>query len=545
MNIVRFGSMCLYTAIVVFMVQLPLHAQVIIDPQDEIYVQMERWEAAGIIKTLPSLRPLPTTFMRTQLELIAASDKASPMDKALAGKYLREFGLTHVGFEGTGRTDFTNLFAQANLNVWGQGSIEPWLDTASHIDIWLLKADSGLLLPANTRPEEDFIADDTGLAVGGQAVLVRQFAFTALDITPVQGLRFHVGLGRNSVGPFGQNGIVLGPQAPATGAFSVQYDSKEISFINAFFPIVATKADGSGNQFGKSLFYHELDFYLSDAVTLGIFETAVSGRVEPLYFVPFASYFHSQSVVGFADNTMVGFNVQVQADAGLRFKGVILLDDLNFNDILRLQFNTKWKFASQLGVSWIPAASLRNPGIDWLRSVSFDWTAVMPYMYTHEAADGAGYLINNYTNRGENMGPAMLPNSDRYNLAIQFMPDPALIIDLGLRFTRHGNASEGITSGSGDLNDSGRTASGEATYTPPYKLPDGQVYTRFLTQAVTENTLQATLGVQAVLPLSLEQRYGNLKAMLSYTFEQIWNPGFRAGAMATGGYVELTCGYWY
>ncbi len=96
---------------------------------------------------------------------------------------------------------------------------------------------------------------------------------------------------------------------------------------------------------------------------------------------------------------------------------------------------TRAMFAIQAGVKadipWIP-----------FTTVSFRYTKIEPYCYTHHAINYtpwyAHYISENYTNNGESLGYYLPPNSDEFNLQFNSNPIPALKLGFMYQLIRHG-----------------------------------------------------------------------------------------------------------
>ncbi|HVP19950.1 MAG TPA: hypothetical protein VMU36_13240, partial [Spirochaetia bacterium] len=125
----------------------------------------------------------------------------------------------------------------------------------------------------------------------------------------------------------------------------------------------------------------------------------------------------------------------------------------------------------------------------------------------------------NYTNNGQNIGPSILPNSDRIEVEALIRPVSWVDVNAFSRFIIHGNPSAGLglSPGDGSLNDTGIDSSGGDTFKPDYPLPPGYGYLRFLTQSVLEKVFQAGFDTAAYL----ETPIGEVKVTLSYTFEYV------------------------
>ncbi len=542
----------------------PLRAQAVADPTDVLYTELEVWEAQGLLRRLPSLQPYPLQMVRRLLADVAGNHAAWPADRARAAWLLSQLDdplhLT-LRMEERRASDAGGPFFKATVEPSLQGMATSWLGGAARYQLMAVRTDDGLALPAYSGAREDLIYDDADLDLGGQTFFLRQTSHGSVGIGDGNGeLLFQAGLGRHRAGPFWHNGVVIGQQAPQAGAFSLVLRRPLVTAQLALYELTATDDAGQGAITGKHLHLHAIDFHAAPWLDLGAFEAVVSGgRFELLYFIPVATYFHSQGLSGFADNALVGVDARVSPLAGLDLKGVVFLDDASFNDLARLQLDTKYKLAAQVGAALSPAALLGRgrPGLhQGLRLVTVDYTAVMPYMYTHIGDGGGGLNWFNYTNAGQSFGPALPPNSDRVQLralvrARDDVERGLLDLEASAALVRHGNASAGVIPGrDGSVLDDGYL-DGEPTFQPPFDDPTGQPFTRFLTQPVIEHTLQLGVGLAFTVDggrlssAGWDRGLGGVTATARYTFEARDNAGLVAGASAWAHYAELSVAWRY
>jgi len=542
-------------------------AQVLSDPTDPLYDDLEVWEVRGLTGPLPALQPYPLQFLRAVLQRVQGHPLATAAEERRAAWLLARLAdeLPHLAFDGELRT--TSLtpgpYGLLALDPDWQFMPTPWLSLASHVRISGVRLEDGLLLPAARGNPEDFIADVTDIDVGDVRLDVRNMSYGTLAVGMVDddGALFgQAGLSRHRLGPFYRNGIVVGQQAPVAGELSVMMQQSFFTAHIALFELQATDAV-LGRRSGKHLHFHQLELHPAPWLDVGVFETVITGRLDPLYFLPASAYFHAQGIAGFADNSLVGLSGRVRPLPGLDVKGVFYADDFQFNDTVRGVLDTKYKFAAQLGAAWAPTS--RHPAAPWwpaLRLVAVDYTAVMPYMYTHINSTGEGFNVEDYTNGGVNFGPALEPNSDRVEVRslLRLLDDPATsLVDLELRtaFLRHGNASAGIIEGrDGSILDDGYLGD-QPTFQPPFEDPTGQPYTRFLTQRVIEQTLQASASLRwtfdsgraVVLEerTSWERGFGSVTATVDATVEWADNAGLVAGVRRVEGFVGTSLSWRY
>ncbi len=228
------------------------------------------------------------------------------------------------------------------------------------------------------------------------------------------------------------------------------------------------------------------------------------------------------------------------------------MDDLNFSGVLHGDWDTKWKMAAQACFSWAPRVAV-------LQRLSLDYTAVGPYMYTQYIAQGtdangnAYYGADAYTNAGQNIGPALDPDSDRVTLQAKSKDIDGLTLSGVLRLIRHGNASSGVAGysaatsanndASGDLADCGLISQGQGFFAwifqGNYNTGTWPMYLRFLTQSVLQVSAQAGLSIDYTKRV---ESLGTLDASFGYTFEYIANALCVAGATEVNHHISLSVG---
>jgi hypothetical protein len=359
-------------------------------------------------------------------------------------------------------------------------------------------------------------------------------------------LWMQAGMGHASFGPFFNNGLVIGPQAPETPNFGLHAQFGGWRFSMGLFLL---EKGGTQNgvsipgAIGKDVFFHSFSYSPAAGWDLGIFESIiVANRFEPMYLLPLADYFLLQNRAGYGadgalgDNSLAGVYVKARLANGLSAKALVYIDDLQFDDIIRLHWDTKWMLSAQGGFEWAPET---GP----VRLLSADYSVVLPYMYTHYysvGSDTANNYQNNYTTSGENFGPALLPNSDRVEINAFAPLGNGLELTGVARLIRHGNASAGVTGldpakHDGGLGDDG-WSNGSPSYQPPYVTGTTPMYLRFLAQDVLEYSWQAGLGA------SVEGKIGkaNLSLSARYLFEYRVNEDLVSGANVAHHYLSLS-----
>ncbi len=548
---------------------LPFFAQTTVaDPNDPIYADIDAWSTKGLLKNLPRLRPYTMKMTVGLLKEVAASD--NPQDAAEANRYLEilEDTAFHVRLDALAQaavsdSDSQTLFMGApgiSLNgMYGEN-----LGISARMAVWLTKGKTDLVSPYGDRFYRDPLYG-SGSGLGG-GLEVTQDVVSSLSYGD-EGTGIQAGYMRGSWGPIFDDGVVIGPQAPESGQFTFSWRSPSLTADVGFFllqqgwpsstGILDSLGKAVGFNSGKYLIIHGINWAVKPWLELGLFESIVYvDRIEPLYFIPLSEYFVSQSVGGYGDNAFAGLSATAYLPHSMKLDLVGYADDLDFAKVLKGNLDTKWKLAVQAGLSWAPESQL-------FQLFSADYTAVGPYTYTHwttagNDTNGSTYVgAMAYTNAGENLGPALDPNSDRITLQAKSRVVHGARLTGILRLIRHGNASAGIAingipytnatsasgDASGDLGDSGvynsATNGGSWIFQGENNTGTWPMYLRFLTQSVLQVSAQAGFSLEYTRSLP---DLGTMNAGLSYLFEYIANNGCVAGATSVKHYLSFKVG---
>lgn len=496
-----------------------LFAQSSWDLFDPVYEDLEAWELAGIISELPWLKPYPPQMIRDRLELVAAGDGP---EAVIAAEYLEEL---------PDPVDLSPAYAQTVRideagNFYGEGSPSIGFAYAGNglsadglYSPNLIDNPDGLLLPPLERNRKDWIPDWSDFELFGRSIDIRQ----SLDSNAAVHMGewwFQTGLGRSSYGPFTDDGAVLSPNAPRAGRFSLTWETDPLTFQLLQLELSATNDTGGGRYPDKRMVFHSFQWRITPWAQVGLYESVVYGdRFEPRYLIPFSILYLSQGLGGFFDNSLLGLTLELKPTPWLRIPVTVYADDVHFNDIVRFDFETKYKLSAQAGIKANP------PWVDWVDQVSIDYLAVMPYMYSHKDQDATVPNYSNYTHFGTNLGPSVDPNSDRVALRLSGRPVRGMRAWMTIQHVRHGNPSVGFTDGDGSIFDDGYDGN----------TPTFQTETRFLEQDMLERTFSACARVEyttGIGPLRLDAGVG-------YTFSRIANAELVEGAIDTGHVIEL------
>lgn len=431
-----------------------LGAQTIHEPNNDMYRDIERWAVQGYIEEfLPLIRPYPAPLIDKILNMVIDNGDADAREKAAAyrdqlapGSRIIHPGLFAYAQGKNSKYGFIGApFAEGVFRI---GSL---LSASYHFGIYGFTDEDGerFNVPGTYTPYPDLISDTANI---GPVELRPQW--TSLVALGNEDIYLQAGLSRTSVGPFYDNGPIVGPQAPRAGHFSFVFWRPQWSFEMLFQSITATDDFGEGKFPDKYNILHIISYRPIKNLELGFVQAVIWGqRIEPLYLVPFSFLFASQSMSGFDDNSLMGLHVRWRPIDRFLVNGQVYVDDLSFNGLFSGDY--KFKLAGQVGVSWAPKKS-------FLSKLDFDYTAVLPYMYSHWNSsdtkrynrDGSTPPYNplpdkqpnylNYTHLGRNLGSELEPNSDRISVRTYWNTVPGVDLSLSVYLTRHGNASEGL-----------------------------------------------------------------------------------------------------
>lgn len=500
-----------------------LFAQVACDPYDYFYDDLVVWETMGLVNNLPAARPYPQQLVKSILDQVIARGDSTQRQIA-ESHYKRIFGrvLTY-GFKTGATIDSYNKYKQLDIALAFDLNffMSEKVSASASADGWATnKLAYQELLPVGTGSTKDIVEDNA--KVGPMWILPSVNSSIAVG-TPDYYL--NAGLMRGSWGPFHYNGTIVGPQALHSGQLDFAY-YEGIWGLNVSMYTLSATADIDPQKYypEKFISIHSIDFHPYEWVSVSLLETVVyGGRFEPLYMLPLSPYMISQGNTGFADNNYIGGMFTVKPIEGLKIDGTLDADDLSFNDIARLKFDTKWRIAGQIGASYAP----RKSGL--LTLVSLDYTMVTPYTFSHKASDNLDTTepnYQNYTQAGTSFGAALEPNSDRVNLKIKIRPLEDVDVDVVGTLIRHANVNEDIgfewvkeyLTGDGSYVTDGsiRNSSGS-------KVGHAYFYsTPFLSQETIQYIWQTGFDIACRLPVL--KTGGHMLFKLGYRFEMNINP---------------------
>ena len=506
-------------------------AQSIINPSDSFYDDLRVWETLGLVSNLPPLHPYPEPLVRDILDQVIQSDNAAQSEKARIQQE-RLFGKTiRVGAEVSASISAgDNNDTQVDLSLLSIGHLSLGNLFSVSYDINLLasnKTPGEEVLPAYSGYRYDTYKDNT--AVGPVDIFA---SFNSDASVGSDKIWFQAGMSRSSWGNFYDNGVVINPSAFHTGNMAFVLNQPTWNYTLALFMLSASTDTGDYPYPEKFMATHAVKLAPFKWLEITYYENAVYGkRIEPLYFLPVSPYMVSQQLNGYAeDNIQMGLELNIKPWTGFSWATNLFVDDLEFADVVKFDFDTKIRVAAQTGITWIPPLPL-------VSLLSLDYTLVTPYTYAHydysdvKISDETERInYQNYTHNGKNLGATIPPNSDRVTLTARFEPFASLRVNTSLAFIRHANVNESLPAKyiaeylAAEDADNPRT-DGSVLDSP--NAGDGQFRIShekllFMEQETKQYVFQFGLDATWDLP---PFKFGQLSFSIAYTFEYIKNNG--------------------
>ena len=546
-------------SLILLLLPLILGAEPTSDPNHPVYRAIDRWSARGLVDQLPVMQPYPLSELENALRSVMA--RGTPRERAEADRYLAEItpvkpGRSFYGapfVEGRLFTRDNETQPKAGFGLGLGGRLTETISIGASAGGYAIERGVEDMLPSGDRSADDIVEDNAKVTVRGRDI------YTLLQINTQTTLEWdnlwiQAGIFRRSYGPFHDESLVISRFAPQSGNFILQYDLGPIRYTGTLSSHTATavfndidepgsdkNVDVNQDGFedfkdrtfqvpGKHLFIHSFGFRPAGWVELSIFEAVVFGpRLEPVYLVPLKFMWHAQGTAAFADNSLIGFTVDLRPTPGLRIPVVVYVDDASFNDMVALNLDTKYKMATASAIQWAPEAA-------WEPMFEVSYETVFPYMYTHSDLDPytSEANFNNYLHQNTSIGNGLLPNSDRARITAGVAPTRWLELEVMGSLQRHGNASEGHLDQY--LNDGGYYDNGREGEFFVFDNdgdnpnPDDLGWTRgdltynhrfdFLTQEHIEYRYQAGVSGDVVVPVGRS----SIRLGAGYTFEYVQNP---------------------
>lgn len=513
-------------------------AQVSVDPSDNFYRQVERWETLGIIEKQHSLRPYPLPVVEKILKSVIETE--SQNESSLAKQIYEEvFNRSwKLLFEGSVYGAKKESFSKRAMAKYGVEGDISFLNVFSAG--WQLDFLSDLFPETSVLPEYQyfpyFFADGRGSKLKNYMECDGNLAIK------INGFYFQTGLNHNSFGNFYEDSLTLNPSAKHSANFVLSYMGKNWNYTQGVFCLTATRSsenilEDPGKYPFKYLMMHSVDWNISKKISLSFYESIIYGQKFNISFAVPMLYMVTQGVTGYsANNLFMGGSFVYSPVPSLSFNGDLYLDDIGFTGLKEYK-DIKLHCAGALGVKYVP----ENNSV--IQLVKAGYTLVTPFMYSHCHNDDNGNAVGMgdvnyqiYTTGGTPLGSNLPPNSDRIALKVELAPVSGLSVKVGGAFIRHGNVTESLTkeeqisllaspagfyATDGSINQ--HSAYGENGDTKKDRYMDSaDNRTMILTQPTKEYTFQTDIEIGWKLPPS---KAGKFEITAGYTFEYIKNYG--------------------
>ncbi len=443
--------------ILCFLCSVPAFSQVSVDPNDDFYEYAQAWEIRGLVKTLPPVRPYSMNSIKNILQQVIK--RGNEKDKELAIEYWNEINRKpmNIEAEAKGKVKLSRINnsddeveSDWDKLIWGRFALAG--DGYIFPDFVSIGYDLGVL--ARTKEDElpflPYYTNSVYDAIQDPATLGPLYGYIDMNASASIGtheLFVQAGVNRSGYGPFLRKGLALNDSAYHSGNISFSIVKDKFSFVQQYSAIGATKSyDGSGLAPEKFIAFHALEYKFTPKFSASYYESIVYGnRFDLSYALP-VPFMAAQGLGGNSDNTQLGLLFKYKPFNNLMWATDLFVDDFDVNALVKGSLDSKNRFALQTGLIYAPESS-------FCRKVSFVYTAVSPYTYSHWEYDGSDadrilpglYNYQNYTNNGIPMGTAYAPNSDSIEFSIDFKPSSRLRVGLTSSLMRHANVSESLT----------------------------------------------------------------------------------------------------
>jgi hypothetical protein len=217
-------------------------------------------------------------------------------------------------------------------------------------------------------------------------------------------------------------------------------------------PKILASAGGYGrpDQYQNMLTTKRLEFYLPTDLTFSLYETVMwPKRLELGYLNPFMVTTIYQNTLGDYDNMFAGFDFSWGLTNSTEIFGSFMIDETQTVNPLNFFTNPRSIFGLQAG------ARQHVPFLPFL-TLSLQYTRLEPFFYTHRpishpsydsvtdiTEDGDDLVLDrraqdlSYTNKLENLGYYLRPNSDEIKLGIDAFPAERIQGRLQVAYIRH------------------------------------------------------------------------------------------------------------
>ena len=538
---------CFFCA-VLFCALAAAGAQVSVDPGDPFYLTAQAWEIQGLVSPLPQLRPYPANAIRRIIDEVIAA--GTDEDGAVIPQYAREVACAKDEYErifsrpyhvsvavgGTLRaeSDVTNddtaLRKQFEGEVAAEGDVVlPFtriVTAGYHFGIWGTTTEYANVAQRYVNQGQDSVYDAATVGPVDGYLNVNCNIALGTDRYYATG-----GIHRVGYGPFLGDGLALNDTAYHAANVTLNVSRPRWDFTTLYEIIGASNNLGEELSDSKYLAFHALRLNITPKFLLSYYESLVMGPQSTLLYALPAPYMAIQNLGGAGANLQMGLLFEYKPVRTLKLAADIFVDDIDIQEVAKLNFDSRIRLAGQVGATYTP---LNSP----LTLMSFSYQIVLPYVYAHWEYDSesSGYVsgmswnYQNYTNNGICMGASIPPDSDKVSFFARFNPISRLQLDVNANFIRHQNVAESFSD-----NDKVHYMLAEAEQ---YRT-DGSVFTHqqfaqgedvdaawyhlsFMSGAHSMLVCQFAVAGQYTFPRVLK---GRLSVKLGYALEYIHNDG--------------------
>ncbi|MBQ8013463.1 MAG: hypothetical protein IJ257_03570 [Treponema sp.] len=531
-------------------------SQASVDVNDSFYRHAQNWELRGLTSTLPQLRPYPLNVIKKILNEVIESD--SEKDSELAKEeYERIFSKPWTLFVNPALTlkvsheehenysdNSTVKDLNADFGIGGDASLHNLVSLGYKLGFYGQKNEFSDYSPLYSRLGVDCLHDP--VTVGPFTVFQNWNLLLSVGNESIYG---RCGLSRLGYGPFIGDGLAINDYGYHSANITFNATRSSWSYTSAYATIGATRnmgqeVDSNWLAKGKYLAFHVLKWHYFDKFHVSYYENVIFGSQNNLaYFTP-APYMAIQNINGAGDNLQMGLLFEVKPVKGLKWATDFFADDIELDELFKFNFDTKLRFGAQTGLIYAPEDSVCS-------LLSFNYTAVMPYVYAHWEYDsdekavftGRTWNRQNYTNAGVNIGSSLDPNSDKISLAATINPKKNLTINLFGNFIRHANSAEDFSDDEAAeymLASPGTYATNGTLYMHQMFASEGSGGTHvesawdklgFMTS--DHKMYVAQLGFNAEYTFA-RTKYGKFSLCAGYTFEYVKNAGVNSNVYKGG-----------
>ena len=534
--------------ILFFLTRLFVFAQVSVDINDSFYSHAQGWELRGLTSTLPLLRPYPLNVVERILEDVI--ENGSDTDSEIANEYYerifsKPYGFYAAGTAGAKISHEENDFGSENtkkkevhieFGIGGDAKFHELVSYAYKVGLFCQTKKFNEYSPLYANLLADAIFDPT--ESGPFTNYVEWNANASVGNSAVYGT---LGMNRIGFGPFYGDGLALNDTGYHSANIVFNATREKWSYASVYETIGATRnmgpeADGNWLGANKFLAFHSIKWHAYEKFNITYYENIIFGPHNNLsYFAP-VPYMGLQNIGGANDNLQMGLLLEYKPFKGIDFAADFFADDIDLNELFKMNLDSKNRFGIQAGVIYTPSDSI-------LSKISANYSVIMPYVYAHWEYDnnstgafsGKTWNYQNYTNGGINIGSVLDPNSDKISLAATVNPSKNLSVNIFGNFIRHSNSAEDFSDDEAAeymLANSGTYATNGSLYMHQMFSDEKGSNGRHVDSAweklgfmTSDHKMYvAQLGANAEYTFA-RTKYGRFSLCAGYTFEYVKNNG--------------------